>query len=188
MVQNGTKTGHAAIFQQLLPKVLGLPSLFKQPLPRVWVFQASFSNPFRGFSGFQASLNNPSEGIGSSRSFQQPLPRLPNLFKQSPPKGLGLPGLSKQPFQGSKQPLRGHPLLNDTLRGHSQRGASKPASNNPSEAPPKLTSNNPPREDGFQKTGFPRLTITAQRQHFRAPRQKLSEGLVEGRTVTEGVG
>ena len=49
MVQNGTKTDLAAIFQQPLTKVLGLPS-----------------NPFRGYGVFQASFNNPFRGSRSS--------------------------------------------------------------------------------------------------------------------------
>ena len=49
VVQNGTKTDLAAIFQQPLTKVLGLPS-----------------NPFRGYGVFQASFNNPFRGSRSS--------------------------------------------------------------------------------------------------------------------------
>ena len=40
----------------------------------------------------------------------------------------------------------------------------------------------------IRKTGFGRGHRSTQRQHFCAARQNLSEGLVEGRTVTEGVG
>ena len=45
----------------------------------------------------------------------------------------------------------------------------------------------PPR-GRISKNGFPKSDHRPQRQHFCAARQELSEGLVEGRTVTEGVG
>ena len=106
MVQNDTKTGHAAIFQQLLPKVLGLPSLFKQPLPRVWGLPSIFQQPFRRFGPSKFLQITPFRGYGVSQaSFNNPFGGF-------------------WAFQ---------------------------ASNNPSEAPPKLTSNNPSERTDFKK-------------------------------------
>ena len=69
--------------------------------------------------------------------------------------------------------------------GPSRRQTTPPK---PLRSPSEAHFKQPLREDGFQKTGFGRRHGQPQGQHFCAPRQNLSEGLVEGRTVTEGVG
>ena len=133
--------------------------------------------------------------------FQQPLPRgfgLPSLFKQPLPRVWGLPSIFQQPFRrfGPSKflqitPFRGYGVSQASFNNPFGGFWAFQASNNPSEAPPKPLRSSlqttPPR-GRISESGFAKETIKPQGQHFCAARQELSEGLVEGRTVTEGVG
>ena len=161
---------------------------------KMMAFQVSSSTPFR-FSAFQASFNDPLRGFGAFLvSFNEPL------------RGFGT-------FQVSfNDPLRGltafQVSFNDPLRGFEAFQASfndplprEPPSGSLQPTPPKGWSFKQPLREGVttcedglspkglvEKKPLRERTIRAHGTLFCAPLQKLSEGLVEGRTVTEGVG
>ena len=127
ILQNATKTNHL--------KHLG--GLGLEIVQRLEIVQnGTKTNPFRRFSAFQASSNNPFRGYGVFQaSFNNPSEGLgpSKLLQITPFRGYGVSQASfNNPFGGFW---------------------AFQASNNPSEAPPKLTSNNPSERTDFRIRG-----------------------------------